>query len=85
MPDHPVENISLRNIQLHLENVFDPYPKGLTSTGRQFCPNTPNARAARAAVVVENARRFSMSGVEVFWPQNMPAHFEEFWSANITA
>ncbi len=82
-PRQPLENVSLRGIQLHLAGVHDPHPGGLTAGGNQFSPSAPPARAARAAVVVENARQLEVAGVRVFWPPDMPAPFHGFWGRNV--
>jgi len=82
-PRQPVENITLRGIQLHPARVHDPHPGGLTAGGNQFSPSAPQARAARAAVVVENARQLWVEGVQVFWPAEMPAPFHGFWGRKV--
>ena len=81
--DHPVENVTLRGIQFHGRNIYDPYPHGLTASGNQFSPMTPEARAARAAVVVQNARGFAALDIEICWPADMAVPFHGFWGKNI--
>ncbi|MEI8310061.1 MAG: glycosyl hydrolase family 28 protein, partial [Verrucomicrobiota bacterium] len=81
--DHPVENIALRGIQFHGRDIYDPYPEGLTASGTQFSPMTPDARAARAAVVVQNARDFTAKDMDICWPADMPSPFHGFWGKNI--
>ncbi len=82
-PGHPVENITLRGIQVHPKDVHDPYPGGLTATGPQFSPATPEARAARAAIVVQHARNFVAKDVSVLWPEDVPAGFHGFWASDV--
>lgn len=78
-PAQYVENISLDNIQLHLRDWFDPHPAGLTATGRQFSPSAPEARAARAAMVVQYARNFHASNVRVIKNGEIPQGFVDIW------
>jgi len=82
-PGHPVENITLRGIQFHGQTMHDPYPGGLTASGNQFSPATPEARAARAALVVQHARNFVACDVDVYWPTGMPSSFHGFWARDV--
>ena len=74
---HPVENVSLRGIQFHMRDIFDPHPAGLTAWGDQFSPSTPEARAARAAVVLQHANGGALSDVVL---TGLPNGFETIWS-----
>lgn len=82
-PAQPVENVTLRNLQLHPARVHDPFPSGLTASGMQFSPAAPAARAARAAVVAENVSGLTVAGTGVVWPGSMPAPFHGFWGRNV--
>ena len=74
---HPVEHVSLRGIQFHMRDTFDPHPAGLTARGDQFSPSTPEARAARAAVVLQHANGVHLSDVVL---TGLPSGFESLWS-----
>lgn len=81
-PQQPAENISLHQIQLHLRDLHDPFPGGLSATGNQFSPSAPQARAARAAIVVENTRQVDLHAIRIYWPPNLPAPFHAIWLHN---
>lgn len=72
-----VEDISLLGIQFHMRDTHDPYPGGLTAWGDQFSPSTPEARAARAAVVFQHANGVSLSDVVI---NGLPGGFDAIWS-----
>ena len=74
---HPVEHLSLRGIQFHMRDTYDPHPAGLTARGDQFSPSTPEARAARAAVVLQHANGVHLSDVVL---TGLPSGFESLWS-----
>ena len=74
---HPVDHVSLRGIQFHMRDTFDPHPAGLTSWGDQFSPSTPEARAARAAVVLQHVNGVNLSDVVI---TGLPSGFETIWS-----
>jgi Glycosyl hydrolases family 28 len=82
-PDYPVENITLRGIQFHGRNMHDPFPGGLTAFGPQFSPATPEARAARAALVLQHVRGFVAQDVDIHWPQDMSASFHGLWASDV--
>ncbi len=64
-----LENIVLRDIRLSYESVDDPYPRGLDAGGSQFSNRSREARAARAAIVMENAQDLVLSNVAIDWPE----------------
>lgn len=80
---NPVEHITLRGIQLHVRDPHDPAPGGRAAKGHQFSPAAPEARAARAALVVQHARGFHADGVRVIWPEHMPAPFHGLWARDV--
>jgi hypothetical protein len=81
--ESPVENVTLRGIQFYLRDVQDPFPGGLTAQGNQFSPATPEARAARAGVVIQNAKAFTLRDVQISWPDEVPAPFHAIWLRNV--
>lgn len=83
-PGQFVENITMDNVQLHLRDWFDPWPHGLTAGGNQFSPSAPEARAARAAVVVQFAHNFSAANVKVLKNGDFPADFAPVWQKDCT-
>jgi hypothetical protein len=69
----------LNQVQLRYALLWDPAPHAPGATSAQCSRHSPAARAARAAVVVANARRFHLSGLRISWP--MPGEFPAWGDA----
>jgi polygalacturonase len=63
-----LENIVLRDVQMHYPTVEDPDPIGRDTGGEQFSNRSPQARVARGVVVVENAHNLVVDNLQVTWP-----------------
>jgi polygalacturonase len=82
-PGSWLENISLRDVLFIPENSYDPHPRGLTAGGRQLNPRSPEARAARAALVADRIRNLTVQGFQIDWPASMPAPFHGLWARQV--
>ncbi len=66
--DGVVEDIRLRDVHLRYPFIFDPVPTADTMRSNQFPRHSPEARRARAAVVVDSAARVSIDDLTIRWP-----------------
>jgi hypothetical protein len=67
-PGRRIENLTLRDIRLEYPFVEDPAPCVDTIRSWQFSPKNPEARKARAAMVVENVDNLVVENFQVSWP-----------------
>jgi polygalacturonase len=65
--DLQAENVVLRDIRIIYPVVEDPKAYGDVRSS-QFNLHSPEARAARAAVVVDNVKQLTLENVQVSWP-----------------
>jgi polygalacturonase len=63
-----LENVTLDNITMHYPWIENPADVQLLSDTNQSSNYNPQARIAPAAVVVENASGFSLTGLKIQWP-----------------
>lgn len=74
--DGLIEHIRLRNIHLRYPFIFDPVPTADIAKSNQFPKHSPEARRAKAAVVVDRARNVEIEGLSVQWPEGeVPAEW----------
>jgi hypothetical protein len=73
--DGVLEDISLRDIQLHYPQVEDPGPIGRDAGSAQFSNHSPQARVARAALVAEGVDRLQVRNLQIRWPQGRAPGF----------
>ena len=75
--DGLVEHVRLRNIHLRYPFIFDPLPTADIAKSNQFPKHSPEARRARAAVVVDRARDVNIEGLSIQWPRgDVPAEWQ---------
>jgi len=67
-PGRYIENLTLRDIRLEYPFVEDPAPCVDSIRSWQFSPKNPDARKARAAMVVENVDQFVVENFQISWP-----------------
>ncbi|NRB47185.1 MAG: right-handed parallel beta-helix repeat-containing protein [Saprospiraceae bacterium] len=67
-PGRMIENLSLRDIQLDYPWIEDPEPNIERAKSSQFSPMNPNAKKAKAAMVVENVKNLVVENFHVNWP-----------------
>ena len=65
----PLRDIVLRDVQLVYPTVDDPAVCGREVGGAQFSAHLPEARAARAAVVVAHIDGLTLENVQTRWPE----------------
>lgn len=63
-----IENVLLRDIRMIYPTVDDPALCAPQSACEQNCKSNPDARAARAVVVLENVAGFTLDNLVVQWP-----------------
>jgi hypothetical protein len=68
-----LENITLRDVHLEYPAIDDPGPTGAGARSGQFANRSPEARVARAAVVVDQARNLVVENLTIGWPDGRPA------------
>lgn len=71
-PDAPIENLVLRDIRMTYPTVDDPAISFAGLAGAQFSNASPEARVARAVVVVDHAKNFVLDNLMVDWPETEP-------------
>ncbi|MFP4054706.1 MAG: glycoside hydrolase family 28 protein [Phycisphaerae bacterium] len=76
------ENVTLRDVRLSYPIVDDPAPTAPDATSHQFSMHSPEARAARSAVVAENITNLVIDGLAIDWPSG---EAPEGWSGPKTA
>ena len=74
-----MEDITLRDVQLRYPEVDDPVPTAPTARSAQFSNASPEARAARAAVVADGVARLRVQGLRIRWPE--PGVIDPTWAA----
>jgi hypothetical protein len=67
-----LEQITLRDVAMHLPWIEDPVAVRDLSDRMQSSPGNPDARLARAAVVAENVRDLALHNVTIRWPDGRP-------------
>ncbi len=67
-----VENVLLRDIRLSYPVIDDPAPTAPGAGSHQFSMHSPEARAARAAVVADGIRNLVIEGLTIDWPDGDP-------------
>ncbi|MFP4105022.1 MAG: glycoside hydrolase family 28 protein [Phycisphaerae bacterium] len=65
---YKVENVVLRDVRLSYPVVDDPAPTGLGARSAQFSNHSPEARAARAAVVADGIDNLVIDNLAIDWP-----------------
>ncbi len=68
-----IEDIDLDGIGLDYALFCDPAPVSEGYTGHQVSRHSPEARAAQAALVFENASRVRLRGLNIHWPTSTEA------------
>jgi len=68
-----IEDIELEGIRLEYPLFCDPAPVSEGYTGQQVSRHSPEARAARAALVLENITRLNLRGFSIDWPSSTHA------------
>lgn len=66
-----IEDVDFDGIGLDYALFCDPARYAEGSTGHQVSRHSPEARAAQAAVVLENVKRFRLTGFTVKWPSSI--------------
>ncbi|MEX1015801.1 MAG: glycosyl hydrolase family 28 protein [Phycisphaeraceae bacterium] len=64
-----LENVTLRDVMVTMPEVEDPAPLAAEARSVQFSNRSPEARAARAAVVAENVHRLVIDNLHVSLPE----------------
>lgn len=67
-PECPVRGVSLRNISLRYPMIYDNAITADVAKSRQFSQKHPEARRARAVLVVEGVEDLSVDDLRVAWP-----------------
>lgn len=67
-PGRMIENLTLRDIQLDYPWIEDPVPNIERAKSSQFSPMNPDAKKAKAAIVVENVTNLVIDNFHVNWP-----------------
>lgn len=63
-----MEDIALRDMQIHYPTMEDPAPTGGPAGGAQFSNHSPAARVARAALVADGVERLHAQNLNIRWP-----------------
>jgi hypothetical protein len=66
--DCRVEHLTLRDIRLDYPLRWDPQPLAPHVASGQCSRNSPEARAARAAIVADGVEHLHLSGLSIAWP-----------------
>ena len=67
-PGRIIENLTFRDVQLDYPYIEDPVPNIERAKSAQFSPLNPNAKKAKAAMVVENVKNLVVENFNVTWP-----------------
>lgn len=78
-----MENITLRDIQLVYPEIEDPAITVPKSRSSQLSNFNPEARVARAAVVVDNITNLVLENVAAVWPENPGVPMHGLWARKI--
>ena len=64
-----IQNLTLRDITMEYPYIEDPVPCVDSIKSAQFSPKNPNAKRARAAMVVENVENLIVENFNIIWPK----------------
>ncbi|MFP4107294.1 MAG: glycoside hydrolase family 28 protein [Phycisphaerae bacterium] len=81
-----LENVSLRDIRMdftELEDAEKLSPPTGDKGSSQYANRNLEARRQNAAVVVENASKFTLDGLNVTWPDNGDVPYSAVWARNV--
>ena len=78
-----MENITLRDVQLVYPEIEDPEVAIPKSRSSQLSNFNPEARVARAAVVVENISNLVLENIATAWPNKTDIPMHGLWARNI--
>lgn len=78
-----LQNILLRDVQLTYRQVEDPVPLVPQAKSTQFSNRSPEARAARAAVVAENVQGLELRDLVINWPAHSEVPMHALWGRNL--
>jgi len=67
-PNRMIENLTLRDITMEYPWIEDPVPNIEKAMSGQFSPMNPNAKKAKAAVVIENVNQLFIDNLNIHWP-----------------
>jgi len=70
-PGRMIQNLTLRDISLEYPYIEDPVPCVDSIKSWQFSPKNPNAKKARAAMVVENVENLVVENFNITWPKTI--------------
>lgn len=70
-----MEDVTLRDIQMHYPSVEDPAPTGGPAGGAQFSNHSPEARVAQAALVADGVDGLQVSNLKIRWPKDQQPTF----------
>ena len=63
-----IQNLTLRDITIEYPYIEDPVPCVDSIRSAQFSPKNPDAKRARAAMVVENVENLVVDNFNIIWP-----------------
>ena len=77
-PGRMIENLTLRDISIDYPWIEDPVPNIPKAMSGQFSPMNPDAKKARAAVVLENVEALVIDNLNIRWPETdtVPADWQ---------
>ena len=78
-----MEHITLRDVQLVYPEVEDPAVAIPKSRSSQLSNFNPEARVARAAVVVDNISNLVLDNVATVWPEHTEVPMHALWARKI--
>lgn len=64
-----IRDLLLRDIQMVYPDVEDPEPPARVATSAQFSAHSPEAKVARAAIVVDGVERLQLHNFVTSWPE----------------
>lgn len=79
-----LENITLRDVHLDVPEIEDPQEVVPKARSLQLSNFSPEARAARSAVVCDNMRALRLEGVTVRWPTQASVPMHAIWCRNVS-
>jgi polygalacturonase len=80
-----LEDITLRDITLHYPEVEDPRKVAHLTRSAQFSLHSPEAQAARAALVADGVKNLRVYDLQLKWPDKQPEPaFSAGWFRNCT-
>jgi len=78
-----IENVTLRDVHLSYPEIEDPAVTVPLSRSSQMSNYSPHSRAARAAMVVDNARQLQVHNLVTQWPQDAAVPMHGLWMRNV--